>query len=87
MAFNGGHLAGPDLLHRRGAGADRNPVNVDGAGAAGANAAAELRTQNSKAVPQGPEQGRARLDIGLLGLAVHIQTVGHDAFSSPVQQG
>ena len=59
------------------AGAHRRAVDMHGAGAAEAAAAAEFGAFQIDGVAQDPEQRRVVIDIDRVGLAVHIQRVLH----------
>jgi hypothetical protein len=71
-------LDGDDLVafgvgDRGGAGADRDPVEVDGAGAAEPLAASELRSGEPELLADRPEQRRRGIELELVELSVDLE--------------
>jgi hypothetical protein len=62
---------------RDGARAHGGAIDVDGAGTAGSNAAAELGPGQAERFPQHPKQGRVFVHIGGARLAVDVQSDLH----------
>src|SRR5215469_15183760 len=69
-AFDGGDLAVADIADLRLAGAHRIAVEMDGAGAAERQAAAELGAGEVELVAQGPEEGHVGLRIDVVRRAI-----------------
>ena len=71
QAFDGGHRLAGDVGHGDRAGAHRLAIDMDRAGAADGNAAAELRPDDVQVLAQDPEQRLVRFGIDLTYLTVH----------------
>ncbi len=76
-AFDGRDGGLADGRDRRQAGARRLAVEMDGAGAAEPDAAAELAALQVQFVAQDPKQGRIPVDIDGSLQAVHLDRIGH----------
>jgi hypothetical protein len=74
-AFDGGDLLAADARDRGQAGARRGAVDVHGAGAALAHAAAVLGADQAERVAQGPQQRRVGFDVDRLLFPVDVQGV------------
>src|SRR5216110_2511642 len=83
QAFDRGHALAGDRGHGQHAGARRDAVQVDGAGAALGDAAAELGAGEAEGVAQHPQERRVGGDGDRLALAVDGESdCGHDRASS-----
>src|SRR3989441_3806938 len=83
QAFDGGHALAGDGRHGQHAGARRDAVQVDGAGAALGDAAAELGAGEPERVTQHPQERRVGSDVDRFALAVDGEADrGHDGQSS-----
>src|SRR5882762_11245455 len=83
QAFDGGHALAGDGRHRQHAGARRDAVQVDGAGAALGDAAAELGAGEPERVTQHPQERRVGGDVDRFALAVDGEADRwHDGASS-----
>src|SRR5438552_2591082 len=84
QAFDRGDLAVAHCADRYGARAHRDAVDVHGAGAALRDAAAVLGAGEADLLADHPQQGRGRIDVDLVGLAVDCQA---HCYSSNVVRG
>ena len=73
QAFDGGDAAAGDLADRRRARPRRDAVEMNGAGAAEAAAAAELGADEIEVIAQRPEQRRVGIDLQLDGAVIDGQ--------------
>src|SRR5215831_10890317 len=81
--LDGGDRLAGDRAHRDRAGAHRDPVHMNRAGAALRDAAAVFRSSKADRVPQCPKERRVGLDIDVVGLAIDRQG-WHSATSRPL---
>src|SRR5207247_3126302 len=78
--FDGGDLFAGGLGDQHAAGADRDAVDVNGAGAALCNAATIVGAGQANILPNYPQQRRIRFDVDIKSFAVDGEAC-HDAFS------
>src|SRR5262245_54124919 len=79
QTFDCGHLFPGQRGHGGDAALQCLTVDVDGTGAAGRNPTAELGAGEPQFVPEIPEQGHGGIAVERAGLAVHVESDGHEA--------